>query len=349
MQSLFQFNKKLWRLISIGILIWSSSASVFAITLHAVLVADTNDASIGVSVQKDLDRLTDLVKDIAAKTGLKLNLIQIKGNDVNKDNILHAVNSLRFENTDTETHDVVFFHWSGHGSNYGHSELPSMFLGSNRGGDFEVSDIMRKLQNMPYRPRLSIVMADACNKEIQSSNSNIEYRSPSAANNYTLLFQHYKGWITASSSEVGEFSYGNDQKGGAFTDQFIHFFNQEVAAENQNPSWQTLFFGTDGRDDKQNGATKLLLIGPDDGIKIKQTPQAKMAVTREQPCITPNGRTRCAAPPSEKEGNDRVVTWSEDSSACVLGTETVEDHGNTEEHCCRTEKGNRRCETKVWW
>lgn len=245
-------------------------------TLHAMLIADTHDPNIGFSAQKDLDNLTLLMKEISQHTELKLNLITISGKDVQRDTILSRIEALQLEPA-IKPQDVIFFHWTGYGSNYDGSSLPVMNLPKDRGGDFAVADIMRQLEKK--QPRLLIVMADACNKPnpetAQTSENVVPPSNPLIVVNpakYRQLFKEYSGWIVASSAKKGLLSYGNEL-GGRFTEQFIRSFKQQVAASNLNAaSWQAVFFGQDGQDDNQGGATQAIVINQ----QITQLPQAKL-------------------------------------------------------------------------
>jgi hypothetical protein len=196
-------------------------------TLHTIIVADTNDFSIGESVQIDLQNMQGLIQNISQHTGLVMAGEAITGDEVSSSNINNAINNLS-----VGSDDVVIFYYSGHGYNPGNSKWPGMSL---ENGTLTIKDVRNMLKQK--NPRLLIVMADTCNGFTRGVSR--YYKSPEKTENYNKLFLKYRGIITASSSKPGQLSWGNKQTGGLYTDALLRSFNKELASQS-NPSWERL-------------------------------------------------------------------------------------------------------------
>jgi len=197
-------------------------------TLHAVIVADTSDGSIGQSVSKDLKHMEDFINSVARHTGLSINGGAISGSSFSKSNILSAVNDLPV--TDG---DVVWFYNSSHGDNDNSNKWPDIdaddgFLPINK-----IADIIRG-----KNPRFAVVIADVCNKYLGRS-GRLSARIEGNPQNYKELFLNYQGNILVSSSKQGQFSWGNPQIGGLFTDQLLRELETELTSSDK-PNWNQL-------------------------------------------------------------------------------------------------------------
>jgi len=186
-------------------------------TFHAVLVAATEDRTIGDVVEKDLRKVKRLVQSISKYTGLKLNEKTITGNNLNYSNVIAALDM------SISKEDVVFFYYSGHGARTYHKKTkwPSLALEGmttpvNKLLDLDI--IIAKIQEK--NPRFFMVIADTCNNPVEGEgNKNIEVLS--ASKNYQELFLKYYGHIIASSSKPGQKSWGNNT-GSFFTNNFLN-------------------------------------------------------------------------------------------------------------------------------
>lgn len=198
-------------------------------TLHAIIVADTDDESIGESVKIDLQNMQALIQNISQHTGLLMAGEAISGDNVSTSNINNAINNLS-----VGSDDVVIFYYSGHGYNPGDgSTWPGMSLKDDAKLTIKNVRDMLKQKN----PRLLIVMADTCNG---FSRSVFRYaKSQEKTENYKILFLKNRGIITASSSIPGQLSWSNNQVGGLYTNAFLISLNQELASQS-NPSWKSL-------------------------------------------------------------------------------------------------------------
>jgi len=159
--------------------------------------------------------------------------------------------------------DVIFFYYGGHGGNSDKGTgWPFMNL---RGGRLEIKTVFGMLKSK--KPRFFLVIADTCNNfggrfSITESRGG-QGGSTSLADNYRQLFLNYRGYIVASSSEPGQYSWGNNQDGGFFTYGFLKSLNQELASHKQ-PNWYTIMKRAEAPIDLPNG--------------MRQTPQTVVKI-----------------------------------------------------------------------
>ncbi|RKZ63221.1 MAG: hypothetical protein DRR08_04055 [Candidatus Parabeggiatoa sp. nov. 2] len=277
-------------------------------TLHAILVADTNDDSIGKSVKIDLGNMEKLVSEISQHTGILLTGGSISGNDVNKSQILSVVEGLS-----VGPEDIVIYYYSGHGHNPGGTAWPAMVL---EGGSLPLKTVREKLK--AKGPRLLIVMADTCNGFSNRRTFNAS-RAGGKKANYEYLFLKHKGVITASSSEPGEYSWGNEQIGGLFTDALLNSLNQELVAS--NPSWKAIM----------KGATKPL----QGGSSKPQHPQVKLDVTPIGALPTVD----CNRTPTHPD----CVPIPGAVRPSLSGTCQGPSYSKRGQKCCKTGQGREHC------
>jgi hypothetical protein len=197
-------------------------------TLHAIIVADTNDDSIGASVGIDLKKQEDFVNEVARHTGLSLSGGSISGNDFSRNNIIAAINSLSIGQN-----DVVWFYNSSHGYNPGPTKWPAIYTEDGSLPLTEVAEMFKAKS-----PRFSVVIADVCNGTSRTGGF-MRARVEGRPENYKELFLNYAGNILASSSKKGQYSWGNSRTGGLFSAQFIGELDKELR-DDQKPSWKAL-------------------------------------------------------------------------------------------------------------
>jgi hypothetical protein len=275
-------------------LLMAFPVGALAATLHAIIVADTHDRSIGDSAKIDLGKMQGLVDDISRYAGLSTAGRSISGNEVSRRNILKAIESLSIRSD-----DVVIFYYAGHGSHSDTStKWPSFSL---EDGYLPLNSVVRVLKKK--KPRFFLALADACNN-LRNRFSIIESRGgqssgSSLTKNYRELFLNYRGHIIASGSEPGQSSWGNGQDGGFFTYGFIKSLNQEIASYKQ-PNWYTIMKRAEAPIDLPNG----MVQNPQTEVKIETVASW---MTSPQPdscyyfykqggvlcCRSPRGKTTC--------------------------------------------------------
>jgi hypothetical protein len=203
--------------------------------IHVLLVGDTNDPKIGQSAAVDLDNLASLFRDLVPDRQLQMRIL--RGDDVNKANILRTINAFR-----PSVDDALVFIWTGHGAynNGGHYFCLSGGDGLHRA---DVVTAMRLLG-----PRLVVVLSGSCNEVSQAAVQRV-YRpyvcvypviddkpqkiSPIAEE----LFLKPRGIVDINGASEGELAFGNSQRGCSFIYPLKNYLQENSS---QRISWKTL-------------------------------------------------------------------------------------------------------------
>jgi hypothetical protein len=206
-----------------------------AATLHAIIIADTNDSRIGSGTTIDRKKIKDLIKPISNHTGLFFKEYDIYGDQFTYGKVTDILNGLSLSED-----DVVIFYYSGHGINPETGTIwPSLAIGFRH---MQLNDVITTIKNK--NPRLFIIIADACNnfsKKKKFSSKAEESIGRPLRKNYRTLFLNYSGYIITSSSKPGEYSYtDNYQNGSYFTNNFLRSLNKELALYNFLPNWNNI-------------------------------------------------------------------------------------------------------------
>ena len=211
--------------------------------LILLAVGNIRDPKIGTSCAKDLNRIVLTFGSIASFLGIQFPpATVISGDNYNKQNVEKALNNL---NPDT-TRDIIVFYFSGHGF-----RKP----GDNRNGPWidlrpkdddtymvnslhmeSIYDIIKK-----KNARLSLVLADCCNKAVESSNAIGQAPTRkkglilnwSQANCQALFLNPKRTAILACGAGPGQLSACNPEFGGFFS----YFF--KLSMENHFSNFKT--------------------------------------------------------------------------------------------------------------
>jgi hypothetical protein len=201
-------------------------------TLHAVILADTNDNKIGNSTEVDFKNIEKLVQDISINTGMILSKRTLKGRDLESNNVRTILNNLAIKRN-----DAVIFYYAGHGKNpLTGTKWPSMMLYDE---NMEFNFVINKLKQK--NPRFFLAIADSCNDFPNRSYFTDEktWLSSFKNQNYKNLFLKTRGYIVASAAEPGQLSWSYAQTGGLFTNQFLRSLNKEASSSPQ-ASWHSI-------------------------------------------------------------------------------------------------------------
>lgn len=251
-----------------------------AATLHAIIVADTNDPALK-SALKDKENIEKWINDIATATELKFTSPQIiDGESVTARGDGYKAVTEAVEGLQVEADDVVIFYYSGHGTNTTPSdqqndpppdyEWPALAVQGNGNKPLlELREVKKTIRDK--HPRFFIALADTCNSYSESRPVPGRGDEDKGENreSYRKLFLEYKGFVVASSSKPGELSRGVADKGGYFTLAFLDNFHKEL--NSADPDWKTILKET------QTDTTKA--VKETDSTHI-QTPQAKVEVEK---------------------------------------------------------------------
>ncbi len=274
----------------------------FSASLRVLLVGDTNDRSIGKSVVTDLANFEGFAQQIAARTGLQLDIKTIKGAALKSRTITDAVKNLK-----VESDDAVIFYYSGHGfrTQPVKTRWPLLYIpdAGTKGVDFQwvVDTIDAK------KPRMVLAISDSCNNYIDLPQAGINSRAmledQDAA--WKKLFLEFSGRIYASGSIVGQFSFGQDATGGAFTSRFLSIVRAEVKSTSAN--WDNIM----------KLATRQIYIGS--AQQKTQDPQYELitgeAVQTPQASVDQMHEIHTAEPAPPAEQNEQCQALGEFASA----------------------------------
>lgn len=239
------------------------SYNSLAANFHAIIIADTNDKTIGNSVIIDQRKINRLIQKIARNTGLTLRQQHIYGYNFNYNTVKRSLNKLS-----VRPNDVVMFYYSGHSNNTRTgTRWPSLNL---KGNLLQLDNVISSLK--AKNPRLLLIIADSCNNFASRSSMsnnimNLQGRQTPRRQNYQNLFLKKKGTIIMTAAQPGDYAWGNAKTGGFFTHQLLDSLNQELASS-ASPNWNQLV--------KRAEAPIRLPYG------IVQNPQSKLNVTSFQ-------------------------------------------------------------------
>ncbi|GAB3639545.1 caspase family protein [Spirosoma arcticum] len=220
-------------------------------TLHFIAFADTDDIDIGSNNMKTYAALTGgngLASTIAEQAKLKLRSVGFYGTRCRMAELDNALNELT-----VGPDDVVFFYFVGHGFNNRQNEYPSLIFGKATADPATIDASARNLRELYARirakkPRLTIVVGDACNKERTdppakvSSARTIDVMPPQNLNpdRFRDLFRNWQGGILMSSSRRNQFSH-TDAKGGWMSVSFQNALNNWCATSRKGAiNWKPL-------------------------------------------------------------------------------------------------------------
>ena len=220
-------------------------------TLHFIVFADTDDPNIGSNDMKTYSSLTGnggLAQTIAQYSGLTLNMAGFYGARCQAAEVDKKVGELS-----PGKDDVVVFYFVGHGFNSRQNAYPSLIFGKATADIATIDASARNLRELYARirakkPRLTIVMGDACNKERTdppvaiTSSRPIDVMPPTNLNSERLrsLFRGWQGGVLLSSSQRNQFSH-SDPKGGWMSVSFENALLDACSVNRKGLlTWKTL-------------------------------------------------------------------------------------------------------------
>lgn len=221
---------RLFSLLLISLLFFNPT-TVFAATLHTILVADTLAPDVGGPAAKDLEMMDAEMERIAHHTDLERKNYRLEGDAVKPQELLSIIEQLS-----VSEEDVVIFYFSGHGFrtlSSGDTPWPNLTF-SQTDQALPLERVGQMLEH--HKPRLLIMLADACNNYLP------EFLAPSVLlrkgrstpvdedtlrENYRKLFVETKGVIIATGAEKGDFSWST-KRGSLFTIAFLNQLNRAI-------------------------------------------------------------------------------------------------------------------------
>ncbi len=208
----------------------------YAAKLHGLVFAATS-SNIGVAVDLDRKHMLAELSIYANASGLTPEIIDVKGDACNPDNLNQILQNLQ-----CGPDDVIFLYYSGHGarSYNDKNRYPQLQISKSEKDYPSLYNINEQIKSKGVR--LSIVMADCCNSygEYISAKSAMPKGSTNLDKKYNdnakILFCEFSGNIIISSSEPGQPSICDSINGSAFTNEYVSVLHAALKGQIE-PSW----------------------------------------------------------------------------------------------------------------
>jgi hypothetical protein len=250
------------------------------IKMHLLIVANTNDISIGSTCAIDRKAMEDYFKQIAQFLGLSFNSKIISGKTYSKKKVDAALKALK-----PASRDIVVFYYTGHGFSNLNDKfvLPYLDLraksyqkygGSNA---LNMEEITATIKNKGSR--LNLIFSDCCNSDPNSSSTII----PNVATTRTtslgwnekfcrqLFMNTDRQTIVMTAAQIGQVSAGNNNVGGIFTYNLRASLEKYLGPFNASVSWSDILMNIKNQTAKK--AANTLCPQEDDTYKpCVQTP-----------------------------------------------------------------------------
>jgi len=237
----WQYTQQVFRLVSVALFLSVCSVMpVSAQRFHSIVVANTLDYDIGESVKTDMNAVGAELKRIAKYTGMSDGShTLIQEDDFTLFKVSKAISELSVSED-----DVVFFYYAGHGQQSTRRDdmFPSMNIDP---ATLDLSEVADRLK--VKGGRLTVVIADCCNKALESNASGDLTASNRAEGttdfeNYKRLFMQVKGHIIATACKPNQYAYGTS-KGGLFTQSLLTQLQTQIKSDIP-AQWQKLLSST---------------------------------------------------------------------------------------------------------
>ncbi len=228
---------------------------IYASTLHAIVIAATNDdiPKVAKGAQESFDDVKREIKYIEKYTDLYVKTYYCSGSSFNRSKVANIINNL-----DVGSDDVILFHYIGHGwrSTNQPSNWPNLSIGyeedeygdildeEDKAVDFDI--IQRALRGKGAR--LIIALADACNNRQNSGyyewdgirgNASLSASTGRSSRVYKQLFENASGYVVAGAASSGQKAYISAEDGGYFTSSFVEVL-KETTTFSQSASWEDI-------------------------------------------------------------------------------------------------------------
>jgi hypothetical protein len=222
--------------------------------LYLIVVANTNDTSIGPSVKKDLENITKTFTGLTKDLGMEMIPTIISGDAFSKNAVELALSKRTLKPAPI---DIVVFYYSGHGFRYSDdtSRYPRMSLRTDSKTqkrseyNLRVEEIYQTI--LKRGARVNIVLSDCCNE-------NVGYPRPEGKDILTprgsetwpgklnmencnaLLFPEKPVSILIGSAEKDQLASGNPNAGGYFTSFFRSELEKSLYGFQSSTSWKKM-------------------------------------------------------------------------------------------------------------
>lgn len=231
------------RIFVLAVLAYGYITTAKAQTLHAVIACNTTDRSIGESMKRDMENMSNAIQIIMANFEYDFEMQQFDGTTCTKANITKYINDM-----EVGRDDIVFFFYGGHGThafNNADDPWPQMCMNTNIESLFmPVASVDKLIADK--QPKLRIILTNCCNKEQNGVSIKPLYaqsEGPTTLSGYDpeafrKLFLESKGKVMMTSSKLGQYSWCGEY-GGLFTNYLLDVLDA-VGMNKITPTWNAV-------------------------------------------------------------------------------------------------------------
>lgn len=216
-----------------------------AATLHAILVGDVEDPTIGSAVRTDIALMHTRVQDIARFTDMSLSETIFIEREYNSDMVIKELKHLR-----VAPDDVVIYYHSSHGfrTKTMPEPWPALHFG-NKSNPMRLQYFIDLI--LAKKPAFTLVVADACNTLVNFAwptfpRGAFYSDSPNDSEQkkgYRRLFRETCGCLIISSSSPGQSSYSFSNIGSILTGSFLSGIDHSLIVGQAD--WNKIMEATD--------------------------------------------------------------------------------------------------------
>jgi len=215
--------------------------------IHLLIVANTNDPSIGRGCAYDI-RIAMLMLDSIRKfIGIGMQTTVISGKNYNKENVQKAIKALN-----PDPNDIVIFFYSGHGFRkpednriFPYIDLRSKPDRTYNVNSLNIQDVFDAIRTKPKAARLNLVISDCCNTlpETKKSTAKVigggfrDINQWSEANCRKLFLDPAPMSILMTAAEVNQMASYDTTAGSLFTIYFKAALENFLSKSKSNVSW----------------------------------------------------------------------------------------------------------------
>ncbi|WP_375446144.1 caspase family protein [uncultured Fibrella sp.] len=222
-------------------------------TVHAILVADTNDPLLYTACKRDMETMHRQFVQVAAAIRYTLSEQVVEGNAFSTKRLDAVIRNLAPAPT-----DVIFLYYTGHGYNASGraGRFPVMLLNKAAAVSQQNPGLATIHQALKAKKaRLCITLGDCCNQLVRNMRGMVKKtiapRALTLTNDslneaYRTLFLHVKGDALIASSQPPQQAYAHPDSGSFYTRSFDEAL--ELASQyNRQVNWETLLRDTQTR------------------------------------------------------------------------------------------------------
>ncbi len=222
------------------ILAFSYCTTLSAQTVHAIIIGDTTDGTIGDGIKGNLVKIEAQLKVMESSAGITVKRYPVVDANFNCKSIRQAVETLA-----PGADDAVLFYYAGHGFRRDSTQTTFPEFDCRRSADPDQAQLSWVTSTLlDKKPRLIIALADTCNFPVapQPAPAAAPLNSPENRKaGLRRLFLTYRGMLTMSGAVPGQYSYYyNTGAGGFFTNQFLAVLDQQTNTKGDLVHWEEI-------------------------------------------------------------------------------------------------------------